>query len=193
MRAAEIEQVMGRATALQRRGETDAAAALYRQILKQHRDLAPAHYNLALLLKDQGKTQAAEKSFKAAVTADKGYRLGWRGYARFLSRREKHREAIRAGLKMAALDDYSDSVLQEVADLVAGAGTADLGAPGDEAMLRCLGRADGAGDRRGLRQSHSTRRGYGGDCLGCAPCDPEWRGDGGTGGHRPSRAAAFPL
>ena len=147
MRAAEIEQVMGRATALQRRGETDAAAALYRQILKQHRDLAPAHYNLALLLKDQGKTQAAEKSFKAAVTADKGYRLGWRGYARFLSRREKHREAIRAGLKMAALDDYSDNALQEVADLVAGAGTADLGAPGDEAMLRCLGRDGVESDR----------------------------------------------
>ncbi len=147
MRAAEIEQAMGRATALQRRGETDAAAALYRQILKQHRDLAPAHYNLALLLKDQGKTQAAEKSFKAAVTADKGYVLGWRGYARFLGQRGKHREAVRAGLKAAALENYSDAAVQELADLMAGAGTADLGAPGDEAMLRCLGRDGVESDR----------------------------------------------
>ncbi|MEX0582210.1 MAG: hypothetical protein WD185_00955, partial [Sneathiella sp.] len=107
MGAGEIEQAMGRATALQRRGETDAAAALYRQILKQHRTLAPAHYNLALLLKDQGKTLAAEKSFKAAVTADSAYSLGWRGYARFLAERGKYREAIRAGLQAAALEEYA--------------------------------------------------------------------------------------
>ena len=76
----EIERKLAEATALQQRGDKDAAAIIYRQILKKERKIAPAHYNLALILKEQGKWLAAEKSFKAAIAADPGYRLGWRGF-----------------------------------------------------------------------------------------------------------------
>ena len=144
---AEIERRLAEATALQRRGKKDAAAAIYRQILKKERKIAPAHYNLALLLKEQGKWLAAEKSFKAALAVDPSYVLGWRGYARFLADRKKPREAIRAGLKLAALDDFSPSGLQELADLLEHVPVGDLGPAGDEAMLRCLNSDEVESDR----------------------------------------------
>lgn len=138
MKEERIAQRMAEATALQRRGESEAAAALYRRILKENSRLAPAHYNLALLLKAEGKAQAAEKSFRAAITADPGYRLGWRAYARFLAERGRGQAAVRAALKYAALEQETPEALQELADILEMTGTEALGAPGDEAMLRCL-------------------------------------------------------
>ncbi|MZR31989.1 methyltransferase domain-containing protein [Sneathiella litorea] len=143
----DIERRLAEATALQRRGDKNAAAAIYRQILKKERKIAPAHYNLALLLKDQGKWQAAEKSFKAALAVDPAYALGWRGYARFLAERKRPKEAIRAGLKLAALDEFLPASLQQLADLLELVPVGDLGPAGDEAMLRCLNSDEVESDR----------------------------------------------
>ncbi|WP_334127769.1 methyltransferase domain-containing protein [Sneathiella sp.] len=163
---------MARATALQRRGDSDGAAAIYRQILKENGAIAPAHYNLALLLKAAGKAQAAEKSFRAALAADPDYRLGWRGFARFLLEREKHQGAVRAALKFAALEDYAPAALQEVADILEQCGTALLGPAGDEAMLRCLNSEEVESDRfihallaRIFRQAGIRKSASGGDSL----------------------------
>lgn len=143
----EIERKLAEATALQQRGDKDAAAIIYRQILKKERKIAPAHYNLALILKEQGKWLAAEKSFKAAIAADPGYRLGWRGFARFLAERERPREAVRTGLKLAGFDNFSPASLQELADLLELVPVGDLGPAGDEAMLRCLNSDEVESDR----------------------------------------------
>ncbi|MDF2367224.1 class I SAM-dependent methyltransferase [Sneathiella sp.] len=143
----ETERKLAEATALQKRGDKDAAAAIYRQILKKERKIAPAHYNLALLLKEQGKWLAAEKSFRAAIAADPAYALGWRGLARFLAERNKPREAVRTALKLASHDDFSPSSLQELADLLELVPVGDLGPAGDEAMLRCLNSDEVESDR----------------------------------------------
>ncbi len=144
---ADIERKLAEATALQRRGDLAAAAAIYRQILKIERRLAPAHYNLALIQKEEGKALAAEKSFRAAIAADPAYKLAWRGLARFLCEKEKFREAVRAGLKLAALDDFAPPALQELADLLERMPVGDLGPAGDEAMLRCLNTDEVESDR----------------------------------------------
>ncbi len=167
-----IRKEMAEATALQRRGDTVAAAALYRKILKENNRLAPAHYNLALLLKAEGKAQGAEKSFRAALAADPDYPLAWLGYARFLCEREKYQAAVRAGLKYAALLDNAPAALQALADLLEQTGSALLGPPGDEAMLRCLNSDEVESDRfilallaRISRQAGVRKMASGGDAL----------------------------
>ncbi|WP_373084864.1 methyltransferase domain-containing protein [Sneathiella sp.] len=114
----------------------------YRQILKINNKIAPAHYNLALLLKNQGKLQAAEKSLKAALKCNPDYGLAWRALARLSGDRGHHREAVREIIRAAELADYSGASLQDVAHQLELAADADLGAAGDEAMRRCLSRDD---------------------------------------------------
>ncbi|MCF8467204.1 MAG: hypothetical protein K9G33_07355, partial [Sneathiella sp.] len=147
MASTEIERELARATHLQRSGQGAAAATIYRQILKKNSKIAPAHYNLALLLKDEGKALAAEKSFSAALKIDPAYRLAWGAYARFLGTRGRCRDAVRAGLRAAALDAFTPAALQELADLLEQMPTGDLGPAGDEAMIRCLNSDEVESDR----------------------------------------------
>ncbi|TNE34496.1 MAG: methyltransferase domain-containing protein [Alphaproteobacteria bacterium] len=138
----DIRQEMGRATALQRQGRNAEAVGLYRAILKKNNRIAEAHYNLALILRDDGKAQGAEKSFKAAVKLNPSYGRAWTAYARFLGARGKHRDAVRAGLAAVKASNQSAASLQELAFIVEAGEGADLGGPGDEALVLCLSRAD---------------------------------------------------
>ncbi|WP_169567528.1 class I SAM-dependent methyltransferase [Sneathiella limimaris] len=141
-----LEQEMGLAARLQRDGNLPAAESLYRKILKSNPKLSTAHYNLALILKNVGKTAAADKSFKLAVKTNPAYTLAWQGYARFLSDRERHRDAVRSALQAAKLLDGSAEASQLVADMLQTAGEAPLGKIGEEALLLTLGRSDVDGD-----------------------------------------------
>jgi len=146
MTTAEIERAMARATQFQRQGQGRHAADIYRKVLKSDAKIAPAHYNLALLLKAEGKTSAADKSFKSALKYNPEYPIAWIAYGRFLSDRGRHRDAVRASMKAARLQGFSGAAVQEIADRVEAAGQEDLGKVGKEALGFCLGRADASSD-----------------------------------------------
>jgi SAM-dependent methyltransferase len=141
-----VKQLMAEAVQLQRQGLTDAATEAYRKVLKIDSSIAPAHYNLALLLKDKGKTSAADKAFKAAIKCDPDYGMAYSAYARFLGARGRGREAVQLLLKAAQQQGYPAAVVQEIADQVERAGSHDLGAAGDKALLLCLSRGDVSSD-----------------------------------------------
>ncbi|PHQ70992.1 MAG: hypothetical protein COB93_04195 [Sneathiella sp.] len=146
MISTEIERELAQATQLQRQGQGARAAEIYRKVLKLSPKIAPAHYNLALLLKDQGKPAAADKAFKSALKCSPEYVMAWTAYARFLSDRGRHRDAVRASIRAAHLQELSGPAVQELADRLKAAGRSDLGSIGEDALLLCLGRRDVSGD-----------------------------------------------
>ncbi len=99
----ETSQRLAKAVELESQGRTQEAMALYHSLLRQAPNNGKAHFNLAMLLTEQGRLTEAEEHCRAATQSLPDYPDAWGLYAYLLSLLKRGPESLEAARKAVAL------------------------------------------------------------------------------------------
>lgn len=99
----EASQRLAMAVELETQGRTQEAMALYQGLLRQAPNNGKAHFNLAMLLTEQGRLTEAEEHCRAATQALPDYPDAWGLHAYLLSLLKRAPESLEAARKAVAL------------------------------------------------------------------------------------------
>lgn len=99
----EASQRLAKAVELEAQGRTQEAMALYQSLLRQAPNNGKAHFNLAVLLTEQGRLTEAEEHCRAATQALPNYPDAWGLHAYLLSLLRRAPESLEAARKAVAL------------------------------------------------------------------------------------------
>jgi tetratricopeptide (TPR) repeat protein len=99
----EASQRLALAVELESQGRTQEAIALYQSLLRQAPNDGKAHFNLAMLLTEQGRLEEAEGHCRAATQALPDYPDAWGLHAYLLSLLKRTPESLEAARKAVAL------------------------------------------------------------------------------------------
>ncbi len=92
-----------RAVALERQGHTEEAIALYEYLLRQEPDFGKAHFNLAMLLVEQGNLEEAEQHCFLALQVLRDYPDAWGLQAYLLARLGRQSESLECARRAVLL------------------------------------------------------------------------------------------
>jgi tetratricopeptide (TPR) repeat protein len=98
------EQALAQGLAQQEAGNTDAAAALYQQVLDVRPDDKFANYNLGVIEQADGRTQLAEGYYRAALDTDPNFEPALYNLATIRTDVGANQEAIDLYVRVLALD-----------------------------------------------------------------------------------------
>ncbi len=99
----EASQRLARAVELESQGRTQEAMAVYHGLLRQAPNNGKAHFNLAMLLTEQGRLTEAEEHCRAATQTLPDYPDAWGLHAYLLSLLKRSPESLEAARKAVAL------------------------------------------------------------------------------------------
>jgi tetratricopeptide (TPR) repeat protein len=99
----EASQRLALAVELEAQGRTQEAMALYQSLLRQAPNNGKAHFNLAILLTEQGRLTEAEEHCRAATQTLPDYPDAWGLHAYLLSLLKRPPESLEAARKAIAL------------------------------------------------------------------------------------------
>ncbi len=100
---AEANQRLAQAVELTNQGRTQEAMALYQSLLRQAPQNGKVHFNLAMLLTEQGRLTEAEEHCRAAIMALPDYPDAWGLHAYLLSLLRRAPESLESARKAVAL------------------------------------------------------------------------------------------
>ncbi|HEY7356069.1 MAG TPA: tetratricopeptide repeat protein [Ktedonobacterales bacterium] len=100
---AEASQRLAQAVELTNQGRTQEAMALYQSLLRQTPQNGKVHFNLAMLLTEQGRLTEAEDHCRAAIIALPDYPDAWGLHAYLLSLLRRGPESLESARKAVAL------------------------------------------------------------------------------------------
>ena len=98
------DQALAQGLAQQEAGNTDAAAALYQQVLDVRPDDKFANYNLGVIEQADGRTQLAEGYYRAALDTDPNFEPALYNLATIRTTVGANQEAIDLYVRVLALD-----------------------------------------------------------------------------------------
>ncbi len=99
----EASQRLAQAVELENQGRTQEAMALYHSLLRQSPQNGKVHFNLAMLLTEQGRLTEAEEHCRAAIVALPDYPDAWGLHAYLLSLLRRGPESLESARKAVAL------------------------------------------------------------------------------------------
>jgi tetratricopeptide (TPR) repeat protein len=99
----ETSQRLAQAVELENQGRTQEAMALYQSLLRQSPQNGKVHFNLAMLLTEQGRLTEAEEHCRAAIMALPDYPDAWGLHAYLLSLLRRAPESLESARKAVAL------------------------------------------------------------------------------------------
>ena len=99
----ETSQRLAQAVDLENQGRTQEAMALYQSLLRQSPQNGKVHFNLAMLLTEQGRLTEAEEHCRAAIMALPDYPDAWGLHAYLLSLLRRAPESLESARKAVAL------------------------------------------------------------------------------------------
>ena len=99
----EASQRLAQAVELENQGRTQEAMALYYSLLRQSPQNGKVHFNLAMLLTEQGRLTEAEEHCRAAIMALPDYPDAWGLHAYLLSLLRRAPESLESARKAVAL------------------------------------------------------------------------------------------
>jgi tetratricopeptide (TPR) repeat protein len=99
----EVSQRLAQAVELADQGRTQEAMALYQNLLRQSPQNGKVHFNLAMLLTEQGRLTEAEEHCRAAIIALPDYPDAWGLHAYLLSLLRRGPESLESARKAVAL------------------------------------------------------------------------------------------
>ncbi|HLV97415.1 MAG TPA: tetratricopeptide repeat protein [Ktedonobacterales bacterium] len=99
----ETSQRLAQAVELENQGRTQEAMALYHSLLRQSPQNGKVHFNLAMLLTEQGRLTEAEEHCRAAIMALPDYPDAWGLHAYLLSLLRRGPESLESARKAVAL------------------------------------------------------------------------------------------
>jgi tetratricopeptide (TPR) repeat protein len=99
----ETSQRLAQAVDLEKQGRTQEAMALYQSLLRQSPQNGKVHFNLAMLLTEQGRLTEAEEHCRAAIMALPDYPDAWGLHAYLLALLRRSPESLESARKAVAL------------------------------------------------------------------------------------------